>query len=104
MSEAYRSRKAYLTNAHWEAISAIAAVSGDDSPDGCLERLLGPILSEQAALPWLIERRKAMRETLKVEYAHELAKRKVNEGEPNWPSPAALAKRDLRGQPEDQLP
>lgn len=99
MSEAYRSRKAYLTNAHFEALAAIAAVSGDDSPDGCLERLLGPILSAQAALPWLIERRKAMRETLKAEYAHELAKRKangINEGEPDWPSPKQQAKIDMR--------
>lgn len=100
MSEAFRTRRIFVTSAHYEALEALAAANGDIYADDAAERLLGAALEAHAALPWLIERRKAMRETLKVEYAHELAKRKadgLNEGEPDWPSPKEQAKIDMRG-------
>lgn len=78
----FRTRTAYLTNAQFEALSAIAAVEGHDCADSCLEALLGPILAKRAALPWLIERTRSDREARKRDYAAKL----------------------LPAQPEDQLP
>lgn len=68
----YRTRTIYCTQAHFDALTALAEVSNDDCADSCAERLLGAALGAQADLAWLIAQRRADRQRLADDYRDRL--------------------------------